>query len=266
MKKQNLFTKIGHFFKEVPSKIRAGWEEIKATKWSPMLTLLFVARVVVLLIANIIAAKTFVLFTVGQGAEAFAVLLPSAVFLYPFIYVISDVMSEAYSYKVSRMSTWLSFFMNLFMVACFEFAIALPGETDLSVLGSTWFLLISSLLSYMVGAFVDDRVFRKLKYKNGREGLLKRCLISSVCGQLIDSAIYLPLGMYLFPSLVFGFPWMTPVQLLVCIALQPCIKVVIELIVVPLTRKLSKKLLEVETKAGNIYDPKYVEMINLDKE
>lgn len=248
------------------NKIKEGFRDFKNMKWSPMLTFLFVIRTVALLIANIVAAKTFTLFSVGQGAEAFEVLMPCAVFLYPVIYIISDVMSEAYSYKVSRISTWLSFAMNLFMVLCFEIAIAMPGATDLSVLGSTWFLLIASLLSYMVGAFVDDRVFRKLKYKDGRKGLLGRCLLSSVCGQFIDSAIYLPLGMYLFPMLVFGFSWMTPLQLLICVALQPCIKVVVELVVSPFTRWLSKKLLVIETEAGNIYDPKYIEMINLDQE
>lgn len=247
-------------------KIKNYFSEFKNMKWSPMLTFLFVFRVVCLLIANIIAAKTFVLFSIGKGAEAFQVLMPSAVFLYPFIYIISDVMSEAYSYKVSRISTWLSFAMNLFMVVCFEIAIVMPGQTDLSVLGSTWFLLLSSLLSYMVGAFVDDRVFRKLKYKDGRKGLLGRCLLSSVCGQLIDSAIYLPLGMYLFPLMIFGTPWMNPLQLLVCILLQPIIKVVIESVVAPLTRWLSKKLLVMEIKAGNIYDPEYLEKIKDDEE
>lgn len=247
-------------------KIKNYFHELKNMKWSPILTFLFVFRVVCLLIANIIAAKTFVLFSIGKGAEAFEVLMPSAVFLYPFIYIISDVMSEAYSYKVSRISTWLSFGMNLFMVLCFEIAIVMPGQTDLSVLGSTWFLLLSSLLSYMVGAFVDDRVFRKLKYKDGRKGLLGRCLISSVCGQLIDSAIYLPLGMYLFPLMIFGYSWMTPLQLLVCILLQPVIKVVVESLVAPFTKWLSKKLLVMELKAGNIYDPQYIELIKNDKD
>ena len=242
-------------------KIKNYFSELKTMKWSPMLAFLFVFRVVCLLIANIVAAKTFVLFSVGKGAEAFQILMPTAVFLYPFIYVISDVMSEAYSYKVSRLSTWVSFTMNLFMVLCFEIAIAMPGATDLGVLGSTWFLLIASLLSYMVGAFVDDRVFRKLKYKDGRKGLLGRCLISSVCGQLIDSAIYLPLGMYLFPLMVFGFPWMTPLQLLICVLLQPCIKVIVELIVSPLTKIISKKLLTMELQVGNVYDEKYINII-----
>jgi uncharacterized PurR-regulated membrane protein YhhQ (DUF165 family) len=143
--------------------------------------------------------------------------------------------------------------MNLLMVICFEIAIGMPGETDLSVLSSTWFLLLSSLLSYTLGGWVNDVVFRAMKKATKGKHLTGRILISSVAGQFTDSLTYIPLGMYIFPKLVLGFSFMTIPQVIICILLQPCLKLIVECIVAPLTRFLCKKLNKIEAAQGNYY-------------
>lgn len=220
-------------------------------KLSPALLILAIVQVAALLISNIIAAKTFPLFTIG--AWDLTIVMPCAVFLFPLTYIVSDIISEVYKYKWSRRVCWSSFAMNILMVICFEIAIAMPGETDLSVLSSTWFLLVSSLLSYMLGGFVNDITFRWMKKKTKGEHLTGRILVSSVLGQFTDSLVYIPLGMYIFPKLVLGFSFMTIPQVIICILLQPCIKLLVEVIVAPLTRYLCKKLNKVEADLGNYY-------------
>ena len=179
--------------------------------------------------------------------------MPCAVFLFPITYIISDIISEVYKYKWSRRVCWTSFGMNLFMVLCFELAIAMPGETDLSVLSSTWFLLLSSLLSYTLGGWVNDITFKKMKTISKGKHLTSRILVSSVLGQFTDSLIYIPLGMYLFPKLVLGFPFMTIPQVIICVILQPCLKLVVECVVSPLTRYICVKLNKMESEAGHYY-------------
>ena len=235
-------------------KIKENLSKISKEKLSPMLLLLAVIQIVALLISNIIAAKTFPLFTLSKWD--LTIVMPCAVFLFPITYIISDIISEVYKYKWSRRVCWISFAMNLLMVICFEFAIMMPGETDLSVLSSTWFLLISSLLSYMVGGWVNDITFKKMKQATKGKHLTSRILVSSVLGQFSDSLIYIPLGMYIFPKLVLGFTFMTIPQVIICIILQPCLKLVIEVIVAPLTRYACKKLTKVESDLGNYYGSK----------
>lgn len=233
------------------NKIVTKIKSLSKEKISPVLLLLAVAQVVALLISNIIAAKTFPLFTLSKWD--LTIVMPCAVFLFPITYIISDIISEVYKYKWSRRVCWTSFAMNLFMVLCFEFAIMMPGETDLSVLSSTWFLLLSSLISYTLGGYVNDRVFRYMKKKTQGKHLTGRILISSVAGQFTDSLVYIPLGMYVFPKLVMGFPFMTIPQVIICILLQPCTKLIVEVIVAPLTRYLCKKLNRSEAEMGNFY-------------
>lgn len=211
-------------------------------KISPVLAILIVINTVVMLISNIIAVKTFPLFNIN-GLQ---MVLPCAVIVFPITYILSDIFSEVYGYKWSRLSAWLAFMFNLFMVAVFELAIVMPGETDLSVLHSTWFLLIASLTAYMVGDLINDLVFRKLKKKHGDRKFWVRAILSSLCGELCDSIIYIPLGMVLLPSLFMGFSFMSWEQALICILIQPMVKVAYELLINPLTKWLAGKLKKYE--------------------
>ena len=245
------------------SKIRENWNSLKKDKASPVLVLLMIVNTVVLLIANIIAAKTFTLFSIN----GLAVVLPCAVVVYPIIYIISDILSEVYGYKWSRRAAWVSFAMNFLMVAIFELAILMPGETDLGVLKSTWFLLVASALSYIIGGLANDLVFRGMKKKalklsvapnnevidSNSSGIVFRAIWSSIVGQFCDSLIYIPLGMNIFPKLFFGFEFMSWPQVAVCVLLQPTIKVIYEIIISPLTVKSCKLLRKYETEVGNVY-------------
>lgn len=232
-------------------KIKNWWGGVKQEKVSPFLLIMIVVNTVAMLIANIIAAKTFPLFTI-PGADL-TVVLPCAVIIFPVTYIASDVFSEVYGYKWTRRTAWISFIMNLIMVAFFELAIVMPGETDLSVLHSTWFLLIASLVAYMFGDFMNDVVFVKMKKKHGEKGFIWRAALSSLVGEFCDSLIYIPLGMAILPKLILGFPFMTWPQVGLCVIIQPLFKVCYELIVSPLTYWLSKKLKQLEKDAGNSY-------------
>ena len=179
-----------------------------------------------MLIANIIAGKQF-------RIMGFA--LPCAVVVFPVTYILSDVFSEVYGYKWSRRSAWTAFGMNLFAVAAFQMTIAMPGvawftaqEAFEAVLGNTPRILAASLLSYMVGDWVNDRVFRKMKAadkENKRFGL--RAIASSFFGELTDSLIFIPLA----------FVGTMPVtQMLVMVGVQAGTKLLLELILLPMTK------------------------------
>lgn len=214
-------------------------------KVSPLFLLLVVINTVTMLISNIIACKVF---SIG-----FAV-LPCAVIVFPITYILSDVFSEVYGYKWSRITAWIAFSANLFMVFIFTLANAIPGvdptisESMKNVLGTTPWALAASLTAYMVGDLMNDRVFRKMKEKNGDKGFWYRAILSSFVGELCDSLIYIPLGMNLLPKLFLGFEFMSWQQILVAIPTQALFKTLYESCIVPVTALVARKTKAYENK------------------
>jgi uncharacterized integral membrane protein (TIGR00697 family) len=219
-------------------------------KVSPLFLLLVVINTVTMLISNIIACKVF---SIG-----FAV-LPCAVIVFPITYILSDVFSEVYGYKWSRLTAWIAFGANLFMVGIFAIANVIPGvdsETSAAmqkVLGTTPWALAASLCAYMVGDLMNDKVFRKLKEKSGEKGFWYRAILSSLVGELCDSLIYIPLGMNLLPKLFLGFEFMTWKQVLIAIPTQAICKTLYETCIVPLTALVARKTKAYEIKNNADY-------------
>lgn len=212
---------------------------MKSKKVSPLLLLLVVINTTAMLISNIIACKVF---SIGIGV------LPCAVIVFPITYILSDVFSEVYGYEWSRKSAWISFAMNLFMVLCFQIAINIPSANgvDLSVLGTTPWQLGASLTAYMIGDLMNDKLFKRLKNRDKEKKFWLRALLSSLVGELCDSLIYIPLGMYILPKLILGFEFMTIEQILIAIPLQAIIKTSYELLILPITTLLVKKIRKYE--------------------
>lgn len=215
----------------------------KIEKISPLFMLLVVISTSVMLISNVIACKVF---SIG-----FAV-LPCAVIVFPITYILSDVFSEVYGYKWSRRTAWIAFAMNIFMVGIFAVAIKIPGvdpvigESMRNVLGTTPWALAASLTAFMVGDLMNDKVFRRFKERDGEKKFWLRAMVSSLVGELCDSLIYIPLGMYLLPKLFLGFEFMSITQILIAIPVQAGIKTLYECAIVPLTSFIVKKVKKYE--------------------
>lgn len=200
-----------------------------------ILTLL---AVVCLLISNIITAKQVLL--------PFGITMTGAVIIFPITYILSDLFSEVYGYKWSRLVCYLSFLANLLMVLVFSLVIITPApdywtnqDAFMAVLGSTPRVLIASFLAFIVGGLVDDLVFKKLKDKhpNDMKGFGFRAILSSLFGELVDSLIFLPIA----------FLGQMPLKTLAIMTiLQVVIKTGYEIIILPITRLVVKKTMKYE--------------------
>lgn len=194
------------------------------------LTIVFVTA---MLISNVITAKQVLL----PGG----ITMTGAVFIFPITYILSDVFSEVYGYKWSRVTCYFAFSMNLFMVIVFSLVIQTPApsywtnqEAFATVLGSTPRVMGASLLAYVIGDFVNDRVFRKMKAKHSNElkGFGWRAIISSFFGELCDSLVFLPI------AFLGQMPLKTLATMTVC---QVLIKTSYEIVILPLTTLVAKK-------------------------
>ena len=137
----------------------------KVSNLQLILTLTFV---VCLLISNIVAAKQMLL--------PFGITMTGAVVVFPIVYVLSDVFSEVYGYKWSRITCYFGFIFNLLMVLIFSIVINSPApdywtnqEAFATVLGNTPRMLIASLSAFVIGDFINDKIFDKMKKKHSEE-------------------------------------------------------------------------------------------------
>lgn len=207
------------------------------SKLQLVLTVFFVVS---LLVSNVITSKQVLL--------PFGITMTGAVFVFPITYILSDLFSEVYGYKWSRFTCYLAFFMNLFMVIVFSLVIITPApdywtnqEAFQTVLGSTPRVLFASLFAMLVGDFVNDKVFKKMKEKHPttHRGFGWRAILSSVCGELVDSAIFLPI------AFIGEMPVDTLAQMAV---VQVSIKTAYEVIILPFTRIIVGKISAHENK------------------
>lgn len=205
-------------------------KKYKASFLQVCLTILFVSA---MLISNVITSK--------QIQFPFGITMTGAIVIFPITYILSDVFSEVYGYKWSRITCYFAFSMNLLMVLVFSLVIATPApsywqnqEAFATVLGSTPRVMGASLLAYVVGDFVNDRVFRKMKEKHIDElkGFGWRAIISSLVGELCDSLVFVPL------AFLGQMPFKTLTTMVVC---QVLLKTAYEVIVLPLTTLVAKK-------------------------
>lgn len=196
-------------------------------------TWLEVLFVTCFLVSNILASKLIKI--PGIGA------MTGAVIVFPITYILSDLFSEVYGYRASRETCYMAFAMNVLMVSVFALAIALPpaetwaGQKAFSeTLGNTPRILCASLLGFLIGDCINDRVFRKMKgTQTSLKGFEARAIVSSFAGEMCDSCIFVPLAF-------FGeMPLKTMILMMFS---QVCLKVGYEILILPVTKAVTSKV------------------------
>lgn len=179
--------------------------------------------------------------TAGKPVDCVYFTLPSAVIIFPLIYIINDVLAEVYGYEKARRTILLGFFMNLVAVICFTLTILFPAPAFFEnseafgiVLGNTFRLLIAGFIAYLVGSLVNAKLMTHLK-KWDEEKLFFRCIVSTLFGEGLDALIYITLAF---------FGTMPTEALLVMIVAQALVKTLYEIIFYPITRTVIHKVKE----------------------
>ena len=205
---------------------------------STLYMVLVTVYVACLLISNVTAVKTFSLGPFN---------LPAAVLLFPVVYIVNDLLAEVYGFKKARKAIYLGFALNLFMVAYFTLAIALPAgpffgaqEAFATILGSTPRMLIASLAAYLVGSTLNAKILvtmRDAAKSNGSFALFARCITSTFVGELCDSLIFITI------AFLGTMPYN---QILVMVLTQALFKTFYEMVVFPVTNVVIKKVRSIE--------------------
>lgn len=197
-----------------------------------VLTVLFC---VCLIVSNLIEIKT-----VDIG---FATITAGMV-VFPLSYIINDCIVEVYGFRKARTVIWLGFAMNLLVTLFLQFAILLPGADSWqsqdameAVYGTVPRILGASFVAFLCGSMVNALVMSKMKVASGGRHFSLRAIVSTLWGEGTDSIIFFPLA--------FGgiLPWREIVSLIVA---QALLKTAYEIVILPVTLKVVKKLKSIE--------------------
>ena len=142
-------------------------------QFSGRLVIIIALSVTTLLASNIIAIKPVALFTLPFqvfGDNLFVV--SAAIICFPVSYIVSDVLTEVYGFRVARGVIWLGFVCNLLMVVLFLLGGLIPGagfwegqDAYRAILGATGWILLGSFIAYIVGEFTNAAIMVVLKNK-----------------------------------------------------------------------------------------------------
>ena len=155
--------------------------------------------VTVLITSNIIAVKPIQLLTLPfEFLGSKDVVLPSAIIIFPISYIVGDILTEVYGFRIARGVIWLGFGANLLVVIALWLAGIIPpagfwGDQDAydTILGQVPWILVASFIAYLIGEFSNSSVLALLKYKMQGRLLFVRTIGSTVVGQGLDSFIFI---------------------------------------------------------------------------
>jgi uncharacterized integral membrane protein (TIGR00697 family) len=163
--------------------------------------LVMAANVCVLLCSNLIGpAKETSIEVPVIGTVTFL----SGVLFFPISYIFGDILTEVYGYARDRRVVWAGFAALAF--ASFMAAVVVnlpPSQSSLAnqaaveaIFGNTPRIVVASITAFLCGTFVNSYVMAKMKIWTAGRWLWTRIIGSTLCGELVDSAIFYFVAFY----------------------------------------------------------------------
>lgn len=158
---------------------------------SPYFGIMLAFMAVVLILSNIGASK---------GVVLGPIVTDGGFFLFPLAYILGDVISEVYGFKVARQAIVTTFALSVFASLCYWVIIALPGFDDEfgtskqaaleGALGPVPQIVLASLLAFLAGQTINSWILVKMKARAGEKSLWARLMGSSGAGESVDTLIF----------------------------------------------------------------------------
>jgi len=158
---------------------------------SPYFGIMLAAMAVVLILSNIGASK---------GVVLGPIVTDGGFFLFPLAYILGDVVSEVYGFRVARRAIFTTFALSAFASLCYWIIIMLPGFDDEfgaskqaaleGALGPVPLIVLASLLGFLVGQTLNSWVLVRMKERFGERRLWARLMSSTGVGEFADTLIF----------------------------------------------------------------------------
>ena len=196
---------------------------------------------VCLIAANILETKQI---------SVLGISLTGGLIVFPISYIINDCVCEVWGFQKARLLIWTGFAMNFFFVAVGAICNWIPGapywtnqEGFDAIFGLAPRIAAASFVAFIVGSFANAYVMSKMKIHDGGKRFSLRAVVSTIVGESCDSVIFFPLALGgVIPSN----------ELLKLMIWQVILKTLYEVIALPITIRVVKKLKEHE--GEDVYD------------
>jgi hypothetical protein len=153
------------------------------------------------------------------GVEGLGFNLTTGVLLWPVVFIMTDIINEYYGRRGVRFLSYLAAGLITYAFLMVYMAISVspndwwalesgissePGETvqnmDIAfqkIFGQGLWIIIGSLIAFLIGQIVDVFVFHKIKEKTGEKKIWLRATGSTLVSQFIDSYVVLIIAFYI---------------------------------------------------------------------
>lgn len=230
----------------------------KPTKLFVIFTSFFVANA---LIAECIGGKLFSLekllglpvhtFTLF-GESGLSYTLTAGVLLWPFEFVMTDIVNEYFGPKAVRRISYIAVGLISYAFIMFFVAMSVPADgwwlgskaadgvpnmqsAFVSIFGQGMWIILGSLTAFLVSQIVDVTVFHRIKKRTGDKHVWLRATGSTIVSQLVDSFIVLYIAFKL------GNNWSWQRVLAICMV-NYSYKFVIAIVLTPLIYFLEHRI------------------------
>ena len=162
-----------------------------------------------------------------------------------------DIITKYFGPKASNKVVILASAINLLTCFIFYVASVIPSDASdytalNSMLGGTWFILLSSTIAFVVSALLNNIINWLLgkafhKNPNGKLAYAVQTYVSTFVGQFLDNLMFSMLVFMLFAPIFWdGFSW-TAVQCTMCALTGAVAELVMEVAFSPIGYKVIKK-------------------------
>lgn len=191
-----------------------------------------------LILSNLTAFKVGVVTIPVTGNQ---IEFPSALVFFPITYLFSNVLTEVYGYKITRLVIWCGFLCSAVVLAGFWLVVQIPAseawlantgnaQNAYEILFAAYArMFIASSAAYFFGEFLNSMVLAKLKIRTAGKYLYARIVGSTLAAVSVDSMVF---------CLIAFYGVMSDVAILHIVITQMTFKVVYEIVMLPFTYKI----------------------------
>ena len=139
------------------------------------------------LVSNVMAVKVVSI----SGIPCF----DAGTITFPFAYMLGDVLTEIWGYRIARKVIWMTFLCNIIMVVCTQVGVWLPSLDYLDETAVAYNriftyvprIVLGSLVGFLLGELSNAWLMERIKEKTKGRFLWVRTIGSSVVGYLFDT-------------------------------------------------------------------------------
>ncbi|MEX0447358.1 queuosine precursor transporter [Xenorhabdus sp. SGI246] len=190
---KSLYRKIYSSFPDSPSIYEI--EERNEKSWV-VYSLLALLLTIFYTFSNIAAAKPVYI-------EYFNIIVTPGTFIYPFSFLVIDLLSEFYGFRLARKAIYMSLASNLIIVSLLSISTSLPaipnwGLNDQynALMNHILSAIFASSLSFLVSELVNSYILCKLKDMTNSRFLALRVFFSTFIASILDSFVFCFVAFY----------------------------------------------------------------------